>query len=683
MIALSAGCAPEYTLTDTGDPPDLDGDGALDADDCEDNDEAVYPGAPELADHQDNDCDGEVDEGTELGDDDGDGFSEAAGDCDDENPDVHPDAEEIPYDGIDQDCDYQDIRDVDGDGYDAPDVGGVDCDDGDPLVHPEAPEIPYDGGDQDCDGEDLLDVDGDGFDAVEAGGSKGDLLDCDDEDPDVYPSAPEEPDYVDNDCDGVVDEGTVNADDDGDGWSEAEGDCNDSRDDAYPGHPEIEGDGVDNDCNGMTDEVAFDGPVVTGASTYNYFGRDLDLGDVDCDGRTDLVVASYADDGGGSNAGQVWVVPAEDATSGVVSGQATVSYTGARSSAYFGWAVDVVSDMDGDGCDELLVSAPYDYEGTPYSEGITYLIPGVPDGAYGLGEAASDRWASRFDGGSNYVYAGDDVSSGDLDGDGFVDIAVGVDNHSSSAGRVYLMYGDAGGPGAWGQRNLAVAADLEFVGEGSYDYFGGLLKIVPDTDGDGREDLLVRAAGEDTVYLFTAPSLGTSTVSARNAAATFTNTSASSWGQGMAAGDLDGDGDAEVVLTEPNGEGNVFIYDNRGAGFSGTLSTSAAAARIHGDYDYFGYSAAIGDVDDDGGAELLVGAYGYSEVEVNAGAVFIFEGEDYRSLSGGMHNNTGTPVISDTYYDQVGWQVATGRSWWAAGTYGYSTVGAAYLMTIP
>ena len=217
---------------------------------------------------------------------------------------------------------------------------------------------------------------------------------------------------------------------------------------------------------------------------------------------------------------------------------------------------------------------------------------------------------------------------------------------------------------------------------GCYDYFGGVLTAVPDTDGDGREDLLVRASGQDTVYLFTAPPLGSGTFSARDATAKFTNTSASAWGQGMAGGDLDGDGDTEIVLTEPYNEGDVFIYENWG-GFEGTHTVAMAAARIHGNYDYFGYSAAIGDIDDDGGAELLVGAYAYSEVEVNAGAVFVFEGEDFRSLSGGLHNNAGTPVISDTYYDQAGWQIATHDDWWAVGTYGYSTAGAAYLMAIP
>lgn len=88
-------------------------------------------------------------------------------------------------------CDY------DGDGL----MGNEDCDDSDPLTHAGADELPYDGVDQNCDGEDLVDVDGDGVDATQAGGT-----DCDDGDPTVYPGAEEVCDGADQDCDGEEDE---------------------------------------------------------------------------------------------------------------------------------------------------------------------------------------------------------------------------------------------------------------------------------------------------------------------------------------------------------------------------------------------------------------------------------------------------------------------------------------------
>ncbi len=80
---------------------------------------------------------------------DGDGYL-IPEDCDDSDASVYPGAQEVPYDGIDQDCDGQDLVDVDQDGY----SNRLDCDDGDPNIHPGAEDIPGDGVDQDCDGQD-------------------------------------------------------------------------------------------------------------------------------------------------------------------------------------------------------------------------------------------------------------------------------------------------------------------------------------------------------------------------------------------------------------------------------------------------------------------------------------------------------------------------------------------------
>lgn len=135
---------------------DQDGDGVLDptggGTDCADTDAATHPGAPEIADGVDNDCDGKTDEVASTSDTDGDGFSEADGDCDDGNPEANPEASEVYYDGIDQDCDPTNEYDRDGDGWDADAWGGADCDDSDPDVNPDAAEVALDHVDNNCDG---------------------------------------------------------------------------------------------------------------------------------------------------------------------------------------------------------------------------------------------------------------------------------------------------------------------------------------------------------------------------------------------------------------------------------------------------------------------------------------------------------------------------------------------------
>jgi hypothetical protein len=187
-------------IEDTGgDPPatspvDADADGWALPDDCADDDAAIHPGAVEVCDDADNDCDGTtdvdaVDAVTTFADVDGDTYGDpdttsvscpgpgrvgVAGDCEDDDPAVHPDAAET-CDEVDQDCDGAVDEgttrvwyvDGDGDGYGDPESAfeacdhapgraalGEDCDDGDAGRYPGAPEVVDDGVDQDCDGDD-------------------------------------------------------------------------------------------------------------------------------------------------------------------------------------------------------------------------------------------------------------------------------------------------------------------------------------------------------------------------------------------------------------------------------------------------------------------------------------------------------------------------------------------------
>lgn len=163
---------------------------------------------------------------SECEDRDGDGFDAATEacpsgrDCDDTDESIHPNATEICENDIDEDCSGDDAIcpdsciDRDRDGYGEGDgCRGPDCDDGNPDIHPGAEEICDDGIDQDCDGEDLecssqcTDADRDGFGAEGANDACArDAVDCDDSNPDVHPEADEVCNGRDDNCNGEVDE---------------------------------------------------------------------------------------------------------------------------------------------------------------------------------------------------------------------------------------------------------------------------------------------------------------------------------------------------------------------------------------------------------------------------------------------------------------------------------------------
>jgi hypothetical protein len=239
---------------------DFDGDGqvseACGGDDCNDGDTTVHPGADDVfGDGVDQGCDG-----VDGVDDDRDGHAREADDCDDESATVYTGAPDPDGDCVDQDCDGLGGPDEDGDGFASTACAGDDCDDASTEVTPAAADPAGDGEDTNCDGMDGEDLDGDGYVSIPSGGD-----DCDDGDAATYPGAIDLfGDGVDQDC-----AGGDGVDADGDGHASVPSggdDCDDADAAIHPGVVEDEDWAIetvdDEGDTGWFAQIALDGDDV-------------------------------------------------------------------------------------------------------------------------------------------------------------------------------------------------------------------------------------------------------------------------------------------------------------------------------------------------------------------------------------------------------------------------------------
>ena len=609
------------------DDVDVDEDGYVDqycgGDDCDDVDVYVNPAALEWFDNADNDCNGLVDDGMDSFDDDGDGYSEADGDCDDSDASKSPD--DLDLDGYlgcgdSQDCDDTDpslnLDDLDLDGYSTCEG---DCDDADPLTYLQAEER-EDGFDNDCDGTvdngtDLYDDDGDGWcegfdldqDGVDECSDGSTPGDCDDEDVAMYPD-----------------------DNDGDGFSPCASDCADADASIYPGRWDPPGDGIDWDCDG-TDSTGleFIGVPFVGEGRSDYSGWSISsAGDVDGDGLDDILIGAQGNDDGYDNAGKTYLMFGSTVQVGGTFelSSADASFVGEAEDDYSGYSVSTAGDVDGDGLDDILIGA-YRNDAGATQAGKTYLMFGstvqvggtfdlsVADATF-MGEGASD-------------YSGWSVSTaGDVDGDSLDDILIGApynDDAGSSAGKTYLMFGSDVQVGGTFDLGSAAAA---FVGEVASDHSGISVSSAGDVDGDGFDDILIGAdeneeggsnAGK-TYLMFgsTVQAGGTFFLSAADAAFVGEEASDASGRSVSTAGDVDGDGLDDILIGAPNNDeagttvGKTYLLFGSTVQVGGTFDLSLADASFLGEANYedsSGYAvSAAGDVDGDGLDDLIIGA---------------------------------------------------------------------------
>lgn len=426
--------------------------------DCNDADLNIHPGASEVCNGKDDNCNGQIDEGVSTTfylDADNDGYgnllaplqacSAPAGyvtngaDCNDSNFSVNPGATEIMYDGIDNDCNPLtfDTVDADGDGY----PSSLDCNDSDPLVNPGRREVIHNGKDDDCNP------------ATMDNWSKSFVLGIDDASWIYYAKSAGDGTFSNYRTLDYLGSGTSRGitieDFNGDGFLDFiagrgngemylftnDGNDNFTNNGVVGIHPNSGGyimDMAAGDFNndGLTDFIANGntnvsalflndgkGGFTRSTITLPNTGRGLDVADFDGDGNLDFAASFY-----GTN--NVWVYRGNGA-----GGFTGASIGTATTSANDNYAL-AAADFDNDGKTDIIVGGS--------SNGDTYFFKGNGDGSFAAGVLVPTLDTDNYH---------NSIDAYDLNNDGYVDIVMG--NYGSNN---KLWFYPGKGDGTFGTR---------------------------------------------------------------------------------------------------------------------------------------------------------------------------------------------------------------------------------------
>ncbi len=330
-----------------------------------------------------------------------------------------------------------------------------------------------------------------------------------------------------------------------------------------------------------------------------------DAGDVDGDGRDDVIVgARYNGD-----AGAAYVVL------GPVSGTRDLSMADAKlvgegGSFQAGRDVSGAGDVDGDGHDDVLVGSHFSTGGT---RNTAYLVLGPVTGSFDLGLADAKLEAEPA-----LAYGITVSEAGDVTGDGHDDLLIGSywdPEAGDYAGAAYVVAGPV-----VGTLDLALA-DAKLLAEASGDRAGASVASAGDVDGDGNDDLVVGAPENEeggfhagAAYLVLGPVAGTRDLAFADAK--LVGSRADDLGDDVAgAGDVDGDGHDDLLVGASgtssggrSGAGAAYLVLGPVTGTLGRLQSDVRFVGATGG-EAAGQVAAAGDVDADGRTDLLIGAY--------------------------------------------------------------------------
>jgi len=442
---------------------------------------------------------------------------------------------------------------------------------------------------------------------------------------------------------------------------------------------------------------AFDPDTDLSNASASFIGEDgadrsgvsvASAGDVNGDGLDDFLIGANGDEeGGGDYAGQTYLILGNTSAPWGMDydlSNAGASFIGEDSDDYSGLSVASAGDVNGDGLDDFLIGAYGDDDGGAEA-GQTYLILGNTSAPWGMDYDLSNADAS-FIGEDGSDFSGQRVASaGDVNGDGLDDFLIGAirdeEGGGDYAGQTYLILGNTSAP--WGMDYDLSNADASFIGEDVDDRSGGSVASAGDVNGDGLDDFLIGAYGDEEgggdyagqTYLI----LG-NTSAPWGMDYDLSNADASFWGEDAndysglsvaSAGDVNGDG-LDDFLIGAYSDNDAFadagqtylILGNAGAPWGMDYDLSNADASFWGEdsVDSSGSSvASAGDVNGDGLDDFLIGAYGDEEGGGHyAGQTYLILGNT--SASWGMDydlSNASASFIGEDADDNAGFSVAS------------------------
>lgn len=398
--------------------------------------------------------------------------------------------------------------------------------------------------------------------------------------------------------------------------------------------------------------------TITGQSNADKFGYAIALGDINGDGYSDLVASSPYTAGG---KGIVYIFHSSGSNGITVTNttSADTSINGGAANDNFGSAISV-GDINGDGFGDVIASS-FAY---PSSAGNGRLYIFHSTGSSGVTAVNASAADSTITGTSNFDNLGVFVSTGDVNGDGYVDVAAGAFGYPGGSvnGAVFVFH-STGASGI--TATTPTTANSKIIGGIANDKIGISVSL-GDITGDGFADLAVGATGtsgnKGKVYLFY--SSGASGISAANVSAANTNilgTNANdTFGFTISLGDMNGDGYADLAASAnsfPGGSnaGIVYLFYSSGASGISASNVSSASYSISGNSnsDSFGYFTSMADFNGDGYIDLAVSAKGYN-TGTNVGRAYLFHSTANQGVTATNISSANTIITGSTGNDLFG-----------------------------